>query len=152
MEFNATFLISAISFIVFVVIMNKIFYKPILKIMKERQAFVEQNYNEADNFERITEERFQFRENQLEASRTSSREKIAKESQELKDARNKELASYKEEVYSNIHQQKEEMRNSAIEAKEVLKDKVVDIAKDISDILLGETIEKEKINKSQIEE
>ena len=152
MEFNATLLISAISFILFVIIMNKIFYKPILKVMKERQAFVEQNYNEASNFQRIADERTQFRENKLEESRNSSREKIAKEAQELKDARNKELASYKEEVYSNIHQQKEEMRNSAIAAKEVLKEKVVDIAKDISDILLGESIEKENINKDQIEE
>lgn len=152
MEFNATFLLSAISFIVFVIIMNKIFYKPVLQIMKERQTFVENNYNEANNFQRITEERIQYREDRLENSRSSSREKIAKESQELKDARTKELASYKEEVYSSIHQQKEEMRTSAIEAKEVLKDKVVSIAKDISDILLGETIEKEKINKDQIEE
>ena len=44
MEFDATFLIAAISFIVFVFIMNKIFYAPILNIMKARQDFVEENF------------------------------------------------------------------------------------------------------------
>ena len=47
MEFNATFLIAAISFIVFVIIMNFIFYKPIEKIVNERENFVDDNYNEA---------------------------------------------------------------------------------------------------------
>ena len=47
MEFNATFLIATISFIVFVIIMNFIFYKPIEKIVNERENFVDDNYNEA---------------------------------------------------------------------------------------------------------
>ena len=47
MEFNATFLIATISFIVFVIIMNFIFYKPIEKIVNERENFVDDNYTEA---------------------------------------------------------------------------------------------------------
>ena len=45
MEFDATFLIAVISFIVFVVIMNKIFYAPILKIMQENPNIVELSTN-----------------------------------------------------------------------------------------------------------
>ncbi len=47
MEFNATFIVSAISFIVFTIIMNAIFYKPIQKIVTERQKFIDENYEEA---------------------------------------------------------------------------------------------------------
>ena len=47
MEFDATFIIATISFIVFVLIMNRIFYAPILKIMQERQNLVEENYSSA---------------------------------------------------------------------------------------------------------
>ena len=43
MEFNATFLVSAISFILFVFIMNAILYKPVIKIMEEREAFLKSN-------------------------------------------------------------------------------------------------------------
>ena len=41
MEFNATFIISAISFIIFTIIMNKIFYKPVGNIINERQKFID---------------------------------------------------------------------------------------------------------------
>ena len=58
----------------------------------------------------------------------------------------------KNELYSNIANQRENLRTSALDAKETLKDNVVDIAKDISQMLLGETIDKEAIDKSKIEE
>jgi F-type H+-transporting ATPase subunit b len=152
MEFDATFLIAVISFIVFVLLMNKIFYAPVLKIMQARQSFVEKNYSCAAETKKQTEERTQYRENELEKSRKSSREMIAQHSQNLKNERNKELAEYKENINFDIVRQKDGLKNSAIEAKDVLKDNVVDIAKDISQILLGESINKENINKSQIEE
>ena len=48
MEFNATFLVSAASFILFTIIMNAIFYKPLTKIVEQRQIFVDENYKEAN--------------------------------------------------------------------------------------------------------
>lgn len=47
MEFNATFLISAISFILFTIIMNKIFYKPLESVMNERVKFINDNLVDA---------------------------------------------------------------------------------------------------------
>ena len=47
MEFNATFIISAISFIVFTLIMNAIFYKPLQKVVSERQKFIDETLEEA---------------------------------------------------------------------------------------------------------
>ena len=38
MEFNATFLVSFVSFIVFVVLMNQILYRPLDKIVRERKS------------------------------------------------------------------------------------------------------------------
>ena len=48
MEFNATFIVSIISFVVFVLIMNKIFYVPITKIVEEREKKLKENYDDAD--------------------------------------------------------------------------------------------------------
>ena len=39
MEFNATFFVTAISFIVFTFIMNKIFYTPLTKVIDERRIY-----------------------------------------------------------------------------------------------------------------
>lgn len=48
MEFNATFLVSAISFIIFVFIMNFIFYSPLEKIITKREKLVDDTLNEAN--------------------------------------------------------------------------------------------------------
>ena len=39
MEFNATFLVSAISFIVFTFVMNKIFYNPLGRVISKDRSF-----------------------------------------------------------------------------------------------------------------
>ena len=44
MEFDATFIFAAMSFIVFVFIMNAVLYKPIFNIIKQREELVEQNF------------------------------------------------------------------------------------------------------------
>ena len=46
-EFNATFIVAMISFIVFIFIMNIIFYRPILSIIKKREDYMNNNHNEA---------------------------------------------------------------------------------------------------------
>ena len=52
MEFNATFLATIISFIVFVFLMNRILYAPVLNIMSERKAYINGNYKAAEeNFQ-----------------------------------------------------------------------------------------------------
>ena len=50
-EFNATLIVAMISFVVFMFIMNAIFYRPILNIIRERDEFVDKNYKEAKELE-----------------------------------------------------------------------------------------------------
>ncbi len=152
MEFDATFLFAAISFIVFVFLMNKIFYAPVLKIMKDRQDFVAQNYTEAKNVKLKTEENIKYREDELQKSREEAQEIIAQKSQALKKECAQKVSEYKEELFGNIAKEKEDLKNSALAAKEVLKDNVVDIAKNISSKLLGSSINSSFIDKSDIKE
>ena len=49
-EFNATFLVAMLSFVVFIMIMNAIFYRPILNIMRKRDEYINSNYDEAKAF------------------------------------------------------------------------------------------------------
>ena len=57
MEINGTIIVSAISFIVFIFIMNSLLYAPILKIVQQRNEYInankdaaESNKNKADGF------------------------------------------------------------------------------------------------------
>ena len=51
MEFNATFLVSIVSFLLFVGIMNKIFYAPLTNVMTERKDLLDTNYSDAKRFD-----------------------------------------------------------------------------------------------------
>ena len=106
MEFDATFLIAVISFIVFVIIMNKIFYAPILKIMQERQKVVEDNFNAAKLLDEETAEQTQFHDSELEKSRDEARQQIAEASQRFKQEKSEEISEYKSELYGNIATEK----------------------------------------------
>ena len=152
MEFDATFIIAVISFIVFVFVMNKIFYAPVLRIMQERQNFVDDNYTKAKQTADEVSAQTQIHTSQLEHTRDEARGKVASESKRIKQESAKAVSEYKTELYKNVSQEKDNLRNSAIEAKEVLKDNVVDIAKNISNIILGAEVNSETINKSQINE
>ena len=48
MEFNGTFLVTIISFVLFVFVMNKILYEPINNIVAQRREFVDENLRTAD--------------------------------------------------------------------------------------------------------
>jgi F0F1-type ATP synthase membrane subunit b/b' len=132
--------------------MNKIFYAPLLKIKKEREAFVEDNYKTVEASQKEIDEKTNYKETELEKSREQARNLIKTETKKLRDERDDKLAEYKIDLYLQIDLEQENLRQSAIEAKEVLKDKVVDIAKDVSLLLLGDDIEEENINKSMIED
>ena len=85
MEFNATFLATIISFVLFVILMNKILYAPILDIMEQRKSFIDGNYSDAKKNEAKIEKLVQKKEEKLlkqqqeEANRI---EKIKKEKEE----------------------------------------------------------------------
>lgn len=152
MDFDATFIIAAISFILFVIIMNKILYAPVMKIMQERQMFVDSNFTEAKHTNEETDRRTKYHDGELEKSRDEARNEIAQKTAQLKQECSKEMALYKENLMDNITKEKENLRNSALSAKDTLKDKVVDIAKDISSKILGNDINVDTIDKSQIKE
>ena len=152
MEFDATFIIATISFIVFVLIMNKIFYAPILRIMQERQNLVEENYNSAKATKLETQKEIDYRNSELEKSREEARNVISENIQALKTQRSKKIDEYKDELYGNVAKERDNLKQSAIEAKETLKDNVVDIAKEISEKILGSSVSTSTIDKSQIKE
>ena len=152
MEFDATFLIAAISFVVFVFIMNAIFYAPVMRIMEERNKVVENNFNSAKKLNEETQKKEEYHQNELETSRNEARVTLDSEMQRMKIEKSKAINEYKNELFDNISKEKENLENSALEAKETLKDTVVDIAKSISSILLGDNLNIGSIDKSHIKE
>ena len=74
MEFNATFLATIISFIVFVILMNKILYVPVLKIMEQREVYIDENYQTSKKNNEQAKELISKKEESLIVARMDAKE------------------------------------------------------------------------------
>ncbi len=76
MEFNATFILCAVSFVLFTAIMNKIFYKPIENIIYERKKFINDNLSDAKKFDEQAESLIKDKEEKLNKSALDAKQLI----------------------------------------------------------------------------
>ena len=152
MEFNATFIVSAISFIIFVVLMNIILYAPLQKVVEERKKTVDNNYNEANANSEKSTALLKDRADKILKAGQDAKSVINAKSNDANIKRDEITQSAKEESLKNIEANREYFDNATQEAKEVLKANVVGLAQSISDKFLGSDekiigVDKELIDK-----
>lgn len=136
MEFNATFLISAISFILFTLLMNKIFYRPLGKIMNERENFINDNLNDAkisndkaefllkDKDEKLANSLIEARaivSKELDATNKQSAQITAQAKQKAKD----EVDLAKQNLSCEVEGFEDELNSKINELSEFLKNKII---------------------------
>ena len=136
MEFNATFVISAISFILFTLLMNKIFYKPLGKIMNERENFINDNLNDAkisndkaefllkDKDEKLAKSLIEARaivSKELDATNKQSAQITAQAKQKAKD----EVDLAKQNLSCEVEGFEDELNSKINELSEFLKNKII---------------------------
>lgn len=137
LEFNATFLVAMISFIVFMIMMNAILYKPIERIQAERDSIVSKNNDEA----KITEEK-------AEALRAQQKSSLEKSRVLAKDNFNKKVAGYKIQKESILKSAKDaakrdldvasaEIEGDEKEAKVILSSQINNLASVVATKVLG---------------
>lgn len=139
MEFNATFLISAISFIMFTFIMNKIFYKPLGKIMNERENFINDNLCDAKNSIERAEFLLKDKDEKLAKSlldaRTIVSNKVDKATKEATQIANQAKQKSKE----NIDLAKQSLSNEVDNFEDELSSKINELADFLKDKIIGTT-------------
>lgn len=140
MEFNATFIVSIFSFIVFIIIMNAIFYEPILKIIEEREKFINGNYNDAKNSRNETQVLINKKDSRLTQALTESRKIIT---DTVNDANEKSKVLTDNAKLANsqkIDITKTQLQEQEKEISQALS--IQDIAQSISNKVLGIEIKK----------
>ncbi len=137
MEFNATFLVSVVSFLAFVAVMNKIFYTPLTKVVNEREEILAGNYNEAKKFNDDAEEILRDRDVKLADADDKSRRIIA-DRMEQSNAQTKVLTSQASlKSAEEIKDRKSALAEEKIAAQKELDSKIVGLAETISSKVLG---------------
>ena len=137
MEFNATFLIAAISFIVFVIIMNFIFYKPIEKIVNKREAFIDGNFDEAQKNNLTSQKLNDDYNKKIDAENFQGKTIINEKSDLAKAEKNQLIAEAKVKAAEEITNNQTELNKVYDTAKNELEIEAKNLAEEISAKLFG---------------
>ncbi|MEI3255422.1 MAG: hypothetical protein V8R83_09010 [Candidatus Gastranaerophilaceae bacterium] len=152
MEINATILVSAISFIVFIFIMNKILYKPVLEIMEKRQNYIDANKNEADEHHKKAQQLLVDKDARVAEAQRTSRDIVASKADAIKEEKSKVLNDTKDSVTSYFSEQKQNLAHQKDEAAANMKHDVADLANRLTTKLMGEGIAFEPVGEQEVEE
>lgn len=140
-EFNATFIVAMLSFVVFIFIMNAIFYKPVLNIMRKREEYITGNYSEAKENSEKAQHFDSERAEQIQKTQETCRVKIKDAVEKAQNEASKVTQSAREEVKSQIQAQKDSLYKAGKELEDNVKKNVVsDLANSITSKLIGNSL------------
>jgi F-type H+-transporting ATPase subunit b len=137
MEFNATFIVSIISFTTFTIIMNAIFYNPLQKVVLERQKFIDDTNEEAKSHKAKSEAILKDKERKLEKSRHEAKKIILDKSNDAKTHKANLATEAHQKANSEIEVAKADLHKSSNEAQEKLTQEAKNIAEQIASKILG---------------
>ncbi len=150
MEFNATFLVTIVSFIVFVFLMNKILYEPMLKIVSERKTFIDGNLQAADENHKKAEEISNKKEERLNGARNDAKNLYSKSVSEFKSQKDDIVKQAQEDSDREFSQANDNLVNISNETKEGLKSRMSDLANDIVEKVIGYRSEVQGFNNDDV--
>lgn len=137
MEFNATFLISALSFIVFVFIMNTIFYQPVMKIMEERNSFINKNEQDALKANADSEEISKQKQNELSKARAEAKVSVDEGSVKFKTENKAIIETFAADQKHKTEIEKNKLNDEAVNSQQELNRSSEDISQMITNKILG---------------
>ncbi|MBP7212455.1 ATP synthase F0 subunit B [bacterium] len=148
--FNATFIVAGISFVIFTIIMNFIFYKPIADIVKKRQEFIDTTNEEAKLNREKSDAILKEKEQKIGTSKSDAKKIIAETSDNSKQEKANLAKNAQSKAISEINSAKDSLNNDKNNAQIALADSVVDLANNISSKLLGENVQASDADKELI--
>lgn len=132
-EFNATFLVAMLSFVVFIMIMNAIFYRPILNIMRKRDEYVNSNYDEAKELSEQAEKLDIKKAETIQQTQNECRTEIKNVVENAQGLASKNVQDARTEVKNEIQLKKDSLVRESEALEGVLKSSVVtDLASSIT--------------------
>ncbi len=106
-EFNGTFIVSIISFVVFIFIMNAIFYNPVLSVIKKRDDYISSNYTDAETNNQCAQDLKNKYEYEYENAKLNSRKKMNAQVEESQGYANERIHKARAQAKSEIQTRKD---------------------------------------------
>ncbi len=137
LELNKWFFVLLINFLVLLYILNIILFKPILKVLKDRDSSVKDLLSQAKEMEQKREEAISRMNQELQAARIKARERFEEIRKEGLERQKTLLDEANRQALEMIGKAKEEIRVEADKARKRLREDVDRFSEEIVRKLVG---------------
>ncbi len=152
MEFNATFLATIISFIVFIFLMNKILYAPILDIIEKRKNYIDENYKNAAQNKDKTNALIEEIKDKRNVAKDDARIQYSETIDEFKNQKKQVILEAQKAANQELSASNLELNSISNETKENLKGSMVDLANNIVEKIIGYKPEVQGFDNEKVDE
>jgi F-type H+-transporting ATPase subunit b len=139
-DFNATLPLMAIQFILLTVVLTSVFYKPVSKVIDEREAYINGNLTTASEKLIKADELYSEYDEQLKAARVNAQAIIGKSEKEAKDAVALEINQARQDATKLIEKTNKELETQKDLALQQLETQVDELSQLIKEKLLGKEV------------
>jgi F-type H+-transporting ATPase subunit b len=139
-DFNATLPLMAIQIVLLTVVLTFVFYKPVAKVLDEREAYINGNLTQASDKLIKADELYKQYDEQLKAARVNSQSVIAQSEKEAKDVVALEISQARADAAKLIDQTNKELEAQKSLALEKLETQVDELSQLIKEKLLGKEV------------
>ena len=139
-DFNATLPLMALQFILLTVVLTFLFYKPVSKVIDERDTYITGNLSQASEKLVKADELYKQYDEQLKTARLNAQGIIASSEKEAKDAVALEIGQARTDAANLIAQTNKELEAQKSLALEKLETQVDELSQLIKEKLLGKEV------------
>jgi len=139
-DFNATLPLMAIQFILLTVVLTFIFYKPVSKVLDDRELYISGNLTQASEKLIKADELYKQYDEQLKTAKVSAQATIAQGEKETKDVVALEISQARTDAAKLIEQTNKELEAQKTVALEKLETQVDELSQLIKEKLLGKGV------------
>ena len=152
MEFNATILVVAVSFIVFAFAMYLILYKPILDIMQKRKEFIDENYKSASENDETSSTISAEIDEKKDAAKSDARNKYNEIIDDFKNKKSELVQQAQQVAQVELDKSNCELLAVSNEMKENLKGSMTTLANEIVEKIIGYRSEIQDFDSNKVNE
>ena len=139
-DFNATLPLMAIQFVLLTIVLTFLFYKPVSKVIDERETYINGNLTTASEKLIKADELYNEYDEQLKAARVNAQAVISKSEKEAKDAVALEINEARKDAAKLIERTNNELETQKSLALQQLETQVDELSQLIKEKLLGKEV------------
>jgi F-type H+-transporting ATPase subunit b len=139
-DFNATLPLMAIQFVLLTVVLTFIFYKPISKVIDDRENYINDNLTTASEKLIKADELYNEYDEQLKTARVNAQAIIAQSEKEAKDVVALEINEARQDATKLIERTNKELETQKSLALKQLETQVDELSQLIKEKLLGKEV------------